>query len=104
MSIGVFVPNVDRDRLSSEDNSKSFFVLVLPLPFDAVPSDAPDVSAADVVVPENESVAVFTLDAALFGSAALTAGMNAVVTISTAMRSEKALSKRFILIAHHSGT
>ncbi|WP_214040990.1 hypothetical protein [Methanoculleus sp.] len=98
----VFVQDVGRDQLSSENNGRSFSALAWP--FDAVPDAGADESAVNVVVPENESGALFTPDAALFGSAAPTAGMNAVVTISTAMRREKDLSIRFILIVHHLGT
>jgi len=89
------VQDVGRDQLSLENNGGSFSALA------ALLDVTLDVSAVNVVVPENESVAVFTLDATLFGSAALTAGMNAVVIISTAMRREKALSIHFILIVHH---
>jgi hypothetical protein len=97
----VLVQDVGCDQLVLENNGGSFFV-VIPWPFGAAPDVVLDVSAGNVVVPENESGAVFALDAALLGSAAPTTGMNAVVTISTAMRREKALSIRFI--AHHPGT
>ncbi|WP_292726971.1 hypothetical protein [Methanoculleus sp.] len=98
----VFVLDVGCDQLSLENNGGSFSALAWPS--DAVPDAVVDVSAVNVVVPENESVAVFTLNMALLGSAAPTAGMNAVVTISTAMRREKALSIRFKFIDNHPGT
>lgn len=59
------------------------------------------VSTAEVVLPENESPAVFTFNAVAFDSAAFTAGMDAVVIISTAMIREKILSVPFVLIGNH---
>lgn len=90
----VFIQGMGRDQLSEENNGGFSWAW-------AVPGPVSGVSTGEVVLLENESPTVFALNAVAFGSAALTAGMNAVVTISTAIRRGKILSIPFVLIGSH---